>query len=177
MDMASMEAQLGALQARVQELENKEEIRNLRYRYHQCVNDSQFDRVADLFTEDAVVEIGYLFRSVGREKIATSFKAMQNDLNFLKQFIHNHIVDVNGDEATGVSYFEAKYAALDETSLVVAGKYSEEYISTVDGWLISRMVVDLYFTTPLEKGWAIDNPHFLGAGGVIEQRKVPPPGG
>lgn len=172
MEKVSVEDRLKALESRVQELQDKEEIRNLRYRYHLYINDDRFDRVAELFTDDAVVEIGYVLRAKGRAEIAASFEAMPKGVKFLKQFIHNHIVDVSGDTAAGASYFEAKYAALDETSLVVAGKYDEDYVRTPGGWLISRMVVELYFTTPLTKGWAIDNPHFMNASGVIEQQKV-----
>ena len=168
--MADLEAELKALKAKVQNLEDKEAVRTLRYRYHQYINDNRFDEIANLFTDDAVVEIGYVLRSVGRDEIATSFIAMPKDVKFLKQFIHNHIVDVDGDAAAGISYFEAKYAAKDETSLLVAGKYDEDYVRTPDGWRISRMVVELYFTTPLQLGWAIENPHFLGSGGKIEQQ-------
>lgn len=168
--VADLEAELNALKAKVQNLEDKEAVRTLRYRYHQYINDDRFDEIADLFTDDAVVEIGYVLRSAGREEIHAAFVAMPSGVKFLKQFIHNHIVDVDGDAATGISYFEAKYAAKDGTSLVVAGKYDEDYVRTPDGWRISRMVVELYFTTPLELGWAIENPHFLGSGGKIEQQ-------
>lgn len=173
MDTDSIEARFAALESRVQEFEDKEEIRNLRYHYHQCINDDRFDLIAGLFTEDALVDISYVFRAEGRAEIAAAFEAMPGGVKFLKQFIHNHIVDLAGDTATGQSYFEAKYAALDETSLLVAGKYNEDYVRTGEGWRISRMVIDLYFTTPLDKGWAIDNPHFMSASGDIAQREAP----
>lgn len=172
MDIAGIEERLAGLESRVQEFEDKEEIRNLRYRYHQCINDDRFDLIAGLYTDDAVVEIGYVLSAVGREQISAAFEAMPKGVKFLKQFIHNHMVDVNGDTATGESYFEAKYAALDETSLVVAGKYDEDYLRTPNGWLIRRMMVELYFTTPLDKGWAIENPHFMSASGKIAQREA-----
>ena len=167
----SVEERLAGLESRVQEFEDKEDIRNLRYRYHQCINDDRFDLIADLFTEDALVDIGYVFRAEGKAEIAAAFEAMPKGVKFLKQFIHNHIVEVSGDGATGQAYFEAKYAALDDTSLFVAGKYNEDYVRTPEGWRISRMVIELYFTTPLEKGWAIDNPHFMSASGTIAQQK------
>ena len=164
----TIEERLNALERRVQELEDKEAVRELRFRYHQYVNEGRFEEVAGLFTEDAVVKIGYLSSSTGRDEIHASFVAIPNNVKLLKQFIHNHIVEVQGKEATGISFMEAKYATKDGTSLFVAARYDERYQRTTKGWLISEMLVDIYFTAPLDEGWATENPHYLRGQGEID---------
>lgn len=155
------EERIKSLERRVLELEDKEAVRELRYRYHQYINESRWDEVAGLFTENAVVKIGYLSSSEGRDAIHASFTSIPKSVKFLKQFIHNHIVEVRGDEASGISFMEAKYGTKDGKSLFVAARYAESYARTAEGWLISEMLVDIYFTAPLEEGWASENPHYL----------------
>jgi ketosteroid isomerase-like protein len=145
---------------RLQQLEDIEEIRKLRFRYHKFVNDGPRDRFDELYTDDAIVNIGYLSHYNGREEIRAGFARMPDQLAMLKQFIHNHDINVDGESATGYAYFEAKYATFDEQSLVVAGRYDETYARTSAGWRISRTDVEVYFSVPLEKGWAKDR-HFL----------------
>ncbi|MCY4514174.1 MAG: nuclear transport factor 2 family protein, partial [Candidatus Tectomicrobia bacterium] len=83
--------------------------------------------------------------------------------DMLKQFIHNHVVEVNGDTAKGFLYLEAKYADKGE-SLFVAGKITDDYVRVDNRWLIRDTVTHLYFTTPLSKGWAVEDPHYLRGG-------------
>lgn len=157
---------LADLLARLQRLEDLEEIRKLRYRYHRFVNDGPYDRFDELYTENAVVQLGYLSRYEGREHIKAGFARMPEQLEMLKQFVHNHDIELNGDIANGYAYFEAKYATLAGQSLVVAGRYDESYVRTPRGWLISRTEATLYFSVPNERGWAGAR-HFLTKDGGI----------
>lgn len=150
---------------RLQRLEDIEEIRKLRFRYHQFVNDGPRDRFDELYTEDAIVNMDYLSRYEGRAEIQAGFARMPDLLAMLKQFVHNHDIQVNGDTATGYAYFEAKYATFDQQSIMVAGRYDETYQRTSKGWLISKTDVELYFSVPLEKGWAKER-HFLTKDGT-----------
>ena len=101
------------LAARIQRLEDIEALRTLRNAYHACINDGRYAEIADLCTDDAVVHLGYLARYEGRAAIDAGFRAMgQRERFFIKQFIHSHEVNVDGDAGTGVSYLEARYGAL-----------------------------------------------------------------
>ena len=60
---------IASLEARLRLLEDREEIRDLRDAYHACVNDGRYDEIANLFTDDAVVELGYLAHYTGRAEI------------------------------------------------------------------------------------------------------------
>jgi hypothetical protein len=161
-----MSTDLHRLAARIKRLEDIEEIRNLKSRYHFYINDCLYDRVGELFTEDAVIDMGYLHPSAepwrGRKEITHWYNVLSNGslLTQLKQFTHNHIIEVNGEEGSGASLLEARYGRGTE-SYNVAAKYMETY-HKVDGvWLFHRMSLQLYFSVPLELGWAAENRHHL----------------
>ena len=149
------------LEQRVRRLEDIEEIRRLRNRYHACLNEGHYPDCRALFTDDAVVELGYLARYEGIDAIDRGFRAMgERDRFFIKQFIHSHDVDVDGDTATGRSYLEARYGRYG-VSYVVAGRYDDVY-ARVDGvWKFRSMIAELFYTVPNAVGWTGDEMHYL----------------
>jgi ketosteroid isomerase-like protein len=144
---------LAQLEAKVQRLCDIEEIRALRARYHECINQNQLADIPNLFTEDGELDIGYLGRARGRPKITKFFAAVPALLDFVKQFIHNHAVEVDGDRATAVSYLEAKSVSRGKAYLV-AGRYDDVCVRTPDGWRFASMKFEPYFTVPHDQGWA-----------------------
>jgi ketosteroid isomerase-like protein len=150
--------ELNQLVAKVRWLADIEEIRGLRNRYHHFVNESQFSRFAELFVSDAVMHFDgkYSWRGIG--EILKGLEGLSKAIPFMKQFIHNHHVTVNGDAAEGFAYLEAKYAS-DGQSIMVAGRYDEKYIRTKAGWKIKEISVELFFSVPHEQGWAEGNLH------------------
>jgi uncharacterized protein (TIGR02246 family) len=152
MDTAS-ERMIALFEQRLQRLEDIEDIRTLRMRYHAYVNDGPHDRFESLFTPDAVVELGTGSRFAGRQQIRQGFIDMFDSVPFLKQFIHNHIIEPEGDRATGRSTFEAKYGTADGQSLAVAGRYDEIYARCDGVWYIHHLKMDLYMAVPHDQGW------------------------
>jgi SnoaL-like domain len=155
------------LEARVQRLEDAESIRTLKSRYHDYVNDTNFDRIGSLFAADASLNLGYLMPDgnaiVGREKIQAAFSGMVTTAgqSQLKQFLHSHIVELTGPHAaSGTGMLYACYG-VDADAYVVAGKYSEDYVRVDGTWLFKTMDLALYFTVPLALGWAGPKRHFL----------------
>jgi ketosteroid isomerase-like protein len=162
-----------SLEQRVQRLEDVQQIQNLRSRYHTLIDDTDFDAVAGLFTENAYVNLSYLMPRgqpwVGRDVIAASFAGMKTTTlqSQVKQFLHSHIVTITGqDTATGTALLLALYG-VGSDSYVVAGKYTEEYERVNRSWLISRMVLSLYLTVPLTVGWAGLKRHYLVNSGAV----------
>ena len=141
------------LEARVKRLEDIEEIRTLRMRYHYFLNEVQFERMHELYTPDGVLDYGYVGRAEGHEAIRDLVLRIPQSLQFVKQFIHNHIVEIDGDDATGISYLDARYARNGE-SVIVAGSFREKYRRLPEGWRISETKLILYFSVPLQQGWA-----------------------
>jgi ketosteroid isomerase-like protein len=152
---------IAALERRLATLEDKEQIRRLRDDYHGCINDGRFAEIVDLFTDDARVELGYLATYSGRDAINAGFQGMGTRERFyIKQFIHSHRIDVEGDSGTGVSYLEARYGRYG-TSYLVSGRYDDIY-RRVDGkWRFSSMIAEFYYTVPDGVGWTGDEVHYL----------------
>ena len=155
------------LEARIQRLEDAENIRTLKSRYHTYVNDTDFDRVGSLFAADASLKLGYLMPTenaiVGRDNIQTAFSGMKTSTSQsqLKQFLHSHIVELTGpDTASGTGMLYACYG-VHADAYVVAGKYSEDYARVDGAWLFRTMDLALYFTVPLALGWAGPKRHYL----------------
>jgi len=138
---------------RLKRIEDIEEIRTLRMTYHYYINEGMFDRMSELFTEDGALDFGYIAKASGREEIRQTFLKLPNNAQFVKQFIHNHLVQLDGDSATGVCYLDARYAQEGE-SLIVAAKFDEIYRRTAEGWRIQLMKVETYFSVPIAEGWA-----------------------
>lgn len=152
------------LEARLAALEAKDEIRELRHRYHQCINEGETAAIGALFTTDAELDFGYLGRTRGRPKIEQFFAALPDLLTFIKQFIHNHLVVLDGpDRATGVSYMEAKTVS-NGRAYVVCGRYDDTYVRTPEGWRFARMDFEPYFSVPFDEGWAVDRLLQMGYG-------------
>lgn len=149
------------LEQRIRRLEDIEEIRRLRNRYHASLNERHFADCRDLFTDDAVVELGYLARYEGIDAIDRGFQAMgERDRFFIKQFIHGHDVFVDGDTGTGTSYLEARYGRFG-VSYVVAGRYDDVYQRVNGRWKFKAMIAELFYTVPNGVGWTGDEMHYL----------------
>jgi len=149
------------LQARIQRLEDIEAIRRLRNRYHFCLNEGRYHEVRALCVDDAIIELGYLARYEGIEAIDKGFRAMgERERFFIKQFIHGHDVEVNGDTATGRSYLEARYGRFG-VSWVVAGRYDDSYVRVGGEWKFKAMMTELFYSVPNSVGWTGDEMHWL----------------
>jgi len=152
--IAEISARLAQLETRVTALQDVEAIRSLRQRYHEYVNEGRHAEIAELFADQGVVDFGELGRRVGREAIHSFFakELINDDLSFIKQFNHNHAVEVSGDRATGSSYLEAKNVISGEATLVAA-RYDDTYLRSDAGWRFQEMKLTLYFVTPFSRGW------------------------
>ena len=144
-----------SLEERVRRLEDLEEIRGLRMEYHHCVNDDRFADGARIFTDDAFVDFGWVGTATGRENIAVLFSRLKDAVTVIKQFISNHMIEIDGDEAKGISWLDARYAQ-DGKSLIAAVRYDDRYRRTAEGWRFTEMIATVQFSVPVQEGWAGD---------------------
>jgi hypothetical protein len=71
----------------------------------------------------------------------------------LMPFIHNHIIELNGDEARGFCSVEIRLTQ-EGVPYTGAGHYEDEY-RCVDGrWKFQRRELFVYHWVPYAKGWA-----------------------
>jgi SnoaL-like protein len=158
---SDLEGRIRALEMVVQELVDREAIRDLRYRYHEYVNEGKFSQIPKLFTENGELDFAHLGKARGRAAIEKFFGALNEPasagerprITWVKQFIHNHTIRLNGDSGTGFSYLEAKPIYNGEAFLVAA-RYDDEYLRQNGEWKFSKMSLIPYFMVPLKEGWA-----------------------
>jgi hypothetical protein len=161
---ADLEGRIRELEAKVLELTDREAVRDLRYRYHEYVNEGKFDQIPGLFVADGELDFGHLGKGKGREAIQKFFHAMnpkpaepggkpRPGISWVKQFIHNHTVHLHGDTGDGFSYLEARPIYNGE-AYMVAARYDDEYVKINGEWKFKKMGLVPYFMVPLKEGWA-----------------------
>ena len=148
-----VEVRLAALEEKIQDLDDREAIRSLRFRYHECINEWRVEDIPDLFTDDGDLDFDYLGKAHGRAELTKFFNGIDKILSFVKQFIHNHAIDVHGDQGKGYSYLEAKSISNGE-AYFVAARYDDEYVKKDGQWKFKKMHLTPYFTVPFNEGWA-----------------------
>ena len=147
------------LEARVRRLEDIEAIRQLKAAYCAACDDGyDADRLAALFTEDAVWDGGRTFGVVeGREAIRRHFRGASRRLTIARHQVMNPIIELDGDRASGhwLLFQPCTSASADgsETAMWLAATYSDSYARHGDGWLIARTEIDVAFFTPYDEGW------------------------
>jgi ketosteroid isomerase-like protein len=151
---AELERRVQELEKQVQELEDRATIQTLRMRFHECVNEKNPDAIGALFSNDAELHYSHLGTAIGREKITRFFqKGLSELVPFVKQYLHNHVVTVNGNTATGLSYLEATPVHKDE-SYLVAARFDDTYVKENGRWYFKKVNLTPYFMVPLKEGWA-----------------------
>lgn len=154
-------AQLKELTERVNALENVREVNALRNSLPRLINDNDWERVGELFSADAYLDYGDLGQADGRTAIGQYFAGLPARIEkdamttgvLVKQFVHGHEVEILGDRATGVCYFEER-VVFEEQSFMVAGKFSDEYVRVDHRWLFARIKLTPFWVIPYDKGYA-----------------------
>ena len=96
---------LSSVEEELRRLIDLEAIRDLARRYARCVWQSDILATVDLFTEDGEMHTGERPPIVGREDLLRVYGEMVEGY-MLNPFVHSHIVELDGDEATGTCYLD-----------------------------------------------------------------------
>ncbi|MBM4255880.1 MAG: nuclear transport factor 2 family protein [Deltaproteobacteria bacterium] len=134
-----------SMEAALQEVLDREEIRTLPVRYCHTVWQKDLDGYVNLFTKDGSISTNdkSLPDAQGhealRKMIGTGLDAMRP-----RPFIHNHVVELLGaDRAKGTCYLEVKLIR-DGKKHAVSGWYNDEYAKENGEWKFKsrKIVVD-----------------------------------
>jgi len=120
----------------LRELADLEAIRDLARRYAHCVWQKDVDGAIDLFADDAVMDMGDRPAIEGREALLAEYRATFH-LSTFKPFVHNHVIDLDGDRATGTVYLDLR-ASAEGTPMIGYGHYIDHYVRTAKGWKFAR---------------------------------------
>ncbi|MFD8807058.1 nuclear transport factor 2 family protein [Streptomyces sp. NPDC059597] len=148
-----------SLSERVRVLEDVRELTRLRSELPRRINDGQWDRVGELFSGTATLDYAHLGQATGRTAVQDYFTALPGLIQqdkpgsglLVKQFVHGHDVEVSGDHATGVSFFEER-VVFDDESAMVAGKFTDTYVREDGRWVFARIELALYWVLPHHEG-------------------------
>jgi hypothetical protein len=150
------------LEQRLQALEAREQIRELRASYCFLVDDARFDElVDDCFTDDARCDFRGArggvgpFVSQGREEIRVFFKQVVAALlSDMSHTVHNHRITLDGDRAAGDCYFEvtAKDPATGD-AVMGGGRYLDRYRRVAGRWRFEERTAVIAHMAPLAQGW------------------------
>ena len=88
----------------------------------------------------------------GREALLASYREMVGNAQF-QPFVHNHVVEVAGDEATGTCYLDLR-AIQDGQSMIGSGYYEDRYARVDGAWKFRKRKLILSYLVPLAQGWA-----------------------
>jgi len=126
----------------LQTLLDIESIKQLRYTFAWCLETSQPDKLADLFTQDGVIEVGPWGKMEGQDAIRRGYgKAYRHGEQFTAvHAVTNPRIFVNGDTATGTWYLlDCTLREKDSQPLQIVGLYDEDYRKRDGEWRISRL--------------------------------------
>ena len=153
---------LNDLNARLQQLEDIEEIRRLKFKYCNLIDAmvdtaNLADELGALFTTDGAWEAGEPWGSFeGREAIMDFFRAHQDAVHFSVHALSNGEIDVAGDTA------HARWRMIAPATLVMEeGRvahwmfcdYTDEYRKVDGRWLFSRVKADVTRNATYAEGW------------------------
>jgi hypothetical protein len=147
---AALQQQVQALKAQVERFDSIEAIRALRARYHELVNEDAGQRLYELFAPDAAVAYGGRPEVRGRENIRGFFATFP--VQCARQFIHGHVVDVEGNRGSGFSYLDGR-PVRDGKSYYVVGRFDDEYIRLDGQWMFRRVTLSVHYMIEAAERW------------------------
>lgn len=132
------------------EVADRLELRDLVVRYARIPDDRNYALVDEVFAPDAVLE-GPGFKLEGVEQIRQGMQAIETYSATLHS-VHNHLVDLAGDEASGETYCVANHLLRKDgrpTKLDWGIRYQDRYRRGAAGWRITRRELRLVWEQEL----------------------------
>jgi len=142
------------LEARVRRLEDVEAIKILKAEYCYGVDANEPERVARLFTEDALWHAPGIGRFEGRDAILKFFRSLPEMMRFWLHLVMNPQIEVSGDSARGQWYLIEPNTLRDGRAVWGTGRYQERYRRVAERWYFDEVELLPVFWTPYDKGWA-----------------------
>jgi ketosteroid isomerase-like protein len=127
-------------------------IRDLARLYAHYVWQKQPAAAVELFTEDGEMDTGEAPVLRGQAALTKAYGEMLGDSG-LQPFVHNHVITLSGDEASGTCYLDLR-ATIEGRSMIGSGWYEDCY-RRVDGeWKFRSRKLRMSYLVPLDQGWA-----------------------
>jgi hypothetical protein len=143
------------LEQRLQEVEDREEIKELTAKYAHWVARGEGARVKDLFTDDGrfineVIGEKPNIEVRGRKQLDEFYPGLKRGMAL--PCIHNHIIELDGDNAKGTCTIEVRITQSGQ-SIIGSGFYADIYRRENGRWKFVERHSQFYHFVPLSKGW------------------------
>ena len=142
-----------SIEQRVQELADREEIKELTAKYCWHVQHAEGEAIARLFTDDGVLDSPNMKPVHGMDALLKFYGAI-TPAESPVPFIHNHIIEFDGDnDAHGTCTIDARFTRKGE-SILGAGWYNDTYRRVNGKWRFAVRKISFHHSVPLKEGWA-----------------------
>jgi hypothetical protein len=135
------------LAARIQRLEDRQDIEDLVVRYGFAVDDHDFERIRELFAPHATLrtKAGHI-KGEGLDEVVDYFRTHFGRLGPSNHFVHGHLVEFQSeDAATGLVSSHAEVWR-DGVPMLTAMRYEDAYVRHEGTWLFrERVQTYMYF--------------------------------
>lgn len=137
-----------SLESRVTALEARERIRELRYRYGDCVDNGRWKEWASLFANDGWLSADGTEQIQGREALAAfGASTIEEAFDYSAHTMHNPIIELDGDRARGHWLVEAFASRPDGSLDWHRGEYDDRYTREDGEWRFASVSVTINATT------------------------------
>lgn len=143
----------------LQEISDRLEIQDMLYEYANIIDKQEFDRLRDIFSEDAHIDYSAYGGAVGNLEEIIKFlnQAMVNVFSNTQHLNANIQIKVDGDNGTGrvMCFNPMELNTPDKGAHVfmLGLWYVDKYVRTEKGWRIKERIE--------EKSWAFNLPEFM----------------
>jgi ketosteroid isomerase-like protein len=135
---------------RIRVLEDIEEIRRLTARYCVAIADGDLEALVGLYGADGSFE-SERGRFAGSDELRAFYtRVVEPPTN--KPFVHNHLIDVDGDDATGIYAVEV-HSMRDGQAHLTAGRYRDSYRRVGSEWLFASRTYESHLQMHLGDSW------------------------
>lgn len=141
------------LEAMVQELWDREKIKELTHAYGLAIEAKDETMMAGLFTEEGAADFSSMGWGVikGRAALMEFYRGTW-PLD-VKPYFSNHVITIEGDRAHGTCALDNR-ASRDGKSYIGAGRLHDAYEKVDGDWKFAARRVEMFFFSALDEGWA-----------------------
>lgn len=140
---------------KLQLLYDRMEIIDTMNRYATSVDTRDWDLFLTCYTEEMNADMVSVGFDAPLDMPATAFreiiKQAVDPFDSTQHLLSNHVIDIDGESATCVSYLQAQHFSEDDTgahTLLIGGYYANSLVRTPAGWRINKYkVVKTWMTT------------------------------
>jgi hypothetical protein len=144
----------GSAEALLREIVDREQIRDLTHIYAHRVAHGLSN--ADLFTDDGAYVHRHAPDAVPHEtrgRAALDAHYVERPAGTAMPMIHNHLIEIAGDEARAICSIELRVGAPGGESIIASGYYRDRLRREHGHWKFVEREATFFHWVPIQQGW------------------------